>query len=70
MQRRGIGGGGQLFAKALVGEHLRQFGKQLQMLFVGGFRHQQDENQADRLAVGCVELNRRLEPDKSADAAS
>src|SRR5664279_1885229 len=67
MQRRGVRSGGELFTKNPVGEHLRQLGEQLQMVLVGGFRHQQHKYQADRLAVGCVKLHRRLEANERAD---
>src|SRR5476651_666784 len=43
---------GQLLAQFLVGKHLRQFGQNLQVLLGGLLRHQQDEQQVDRLAVG------------------
>src|SRR5207248_5708002 len=43
MQCRGGGRGGELLAKRLVAEHLREFRQQLKVFLGGVFRHQQHE---------------------------
>ena len=61
------GRGGQSLAEGLVAEHLRQLGEYLQMQIGGALRHQQDEDEADRLAVGRVEGNRFAHAHEGAD---
>src|SRR5262245_20529083 len=55
VQGRRVGRPGHGFAQRLVAEHLRELGKDLQVLLGGLFRHQQQEHEADRAAVGRVE---------------
>ena len=47
----------QRFAEFAVAEHLREFGQQLQVGFIGLLGHQQHEQHAHRPTVGRVELN-------------
>ena len=62
-----IGRGGNLLAKSLFTEHLSELGQELQMLLGRLFRHQEDENLLDGLAVGGVERNRLLRPNKGSE---
>src|SRR5512141_740325 len=58
VQRARVLGLDELLAQIRVGEHLREFGQNLQMLFRRLLRHQQHEQQLHRLAVGGVERHR------------
>src|SRR5437762_1464272 len=53
-------------AQRLVAEHLRELGKDLQVLLGRLFGNQQHEYQADRIAVGGVERHRLREPQERA----
>ena len=66
MGSQGIRGVQELLAEGAVAEHLGQLGQQLQVVFVGLFRHQQHEQQGDRASVGRVEGNRLGQADEGA----
>ena len=53
----GIGSNRQPVAEGAIREHLRQFGEQLQVVFGGSFRHQQDEYVDHRKLVRGIELH-------------
>src|SRR6266540_3150555 len=63
----GAGGAAHRLAQRLVAEHLRQLGEELQVLLGRLLRHQQDENQADGVAVGRVEGYRLRQPHECAE---
>ena len=67
MNGTGIGVAAQTVAEAAVGEHLGEFGKELEMAFGGRFGHQEDEQQADRLTVRGLEGHRRGQAEKRAE---
>src|SRR5260221_3104849 len=60
MQCGGGRRGGELLAKRLVTEHLRELRQQLKVFLGGVFRHQQHEYLRHRPAVGSVERDRLL----------
>ena len=66
MYRARVGGLRQRAAQRLVAEHLRQLGKNLQMLLGRLGRDEQYENEIDGLSVRCVEGDGRLQPDERA----
>src|ERR1035437_6173961 len=51
---------GQMLAQIPIGEHLCQFGQDLQVLLGSLLRNQQDEQQVDRFAVRRVKRHRRV----------
>ena len=57
----------ELLAERAVTEHLGKLGKQLQMVLVGLFGHQQYEQQGNRAPVGRIEGNWLGEPDEGAE---
>src|SRR4029079_3551980 len=58
VERFGVRRARQQLAQRLVGEHLGQLGEDLQVLLGGLFRHEQHEDEVDRVAVGGVERPR------------
>src|SRR6185503_14727376 len=67
MELGGVGRGEHRFAQRPVAEHLRQLREDLQVLFGGLLRHQQDEGEAHRLAVGRLERHRLRETHEGAE---
>src|SRR5260221_134928 len=67
MERARIGVGGELLAQLAVAQHLCELGQDAQVLLGRLLRHQQQEHEADGLAVGCVERNRLCEAHEGAD---
>src|SRR5678816_2125208 len=63
----GVGGGEHRLAEAAIAEHLRQLGEDLQVLLGRLLRHQQDEGEAYRLAVGRLEGHRLREANQGAE---
>src|SRR2546430_6565965 len=57
MQSARIGGGREFLGHAPVAQHLCELGQDAQGLLGRLLRHQQQEHQIDRLAVGCVGRN-------------
>src|SRR5437763_7885356 len=64
VQGGGVGGLAHRLAQPLVAEHLRQLGEDLQVLFRRLLGHQQNEDQADRVAVRRVEGDRLRQAEK------
>src|SRR6267378_679058 len=67
MQRARIGVGREFLAQLAVAQHLCELGQDAQVLLGRLFRHQQQEDQADGLAVGRVERNRLRQAHESPD---
>src|SRR5258706_11544247 len=67
MKRARIGVGREFLAQLAVAQHLSEFGQDAQVLLGRLFRHQQQEHEADGLAVGGVERNRLCEEHEGAD---
>src|SRR5258705_8999538 len=58
MERARIGAGREFLAQLAVAQHLCELGQDAQVLLGRLLRHQQQEHEADGLAVGGVERNR------------
>src|SRR5258708_33784417 len=67
MKRARIGVGREFLAQLAVAQHLCELGQDAQVLLGRLFRHQQQEHEADGLAVGRVERNRLCEAHEGAD---
>src|ERR1044071_5037245 len=67
MELGGVGRGEHRFAQGPVAEHLRQLREDLQVLLGGLLRHEQDEGEAHRLAVGGLERHRLREAHEGAE---
>src|SRR5438552_13478071 len=67
MQGARIGGGREFVAQLAVAQHLCELGQDAQVLLGRLLRHQQQEDQTDRLAVGRVERNRLRQAHESPD---
>src|SRR5713101_2145796 len=67
MKRPRVGIGGESLAQLAVAQHLCELGQDAQVLLGRLFRHQQQEHEADGLAVGRVERNRLCEAHEGAD---
>src|SRR5258707_2329319 len=67
MQRARIGVGREFLAQLAVAQHLCELGQDAQVLLGRLFRHQQQEDQTDGLAVGRVERNRLRQAHKGPD---
>src|ERR671936_2087484 len=68
IERRRVGGGAHGLAQRAIAEHLRELGKDLQVLLRRLFRHEEHEDEGDRRAVGRVEGHGLGEPDESAES--
>src|SRR6267154_1257564 len=67
MERARIGVGGEFLAQLAVAQHLCELGQDAQVLLGRLLGHQQQEHEADGLAVGCVERNWLCEAHEGAD---
>jgi hypothetical protein len=63
----GIGRPAQGFAQGLVAEHLRELGKDLQVLLGGFLGHEKHKDQRHRTAVGCIEGHGLGDPNEGAE---
>src|SRR5581483_4299711 len=67
VERRRVGGGAHGVAQRAIAEHLRELGKDLQVLLGRLFGHEEHEDEGDRRAVGRVERNRLCQADEGAE---
>src|SRR5581483_169137 len=67
VERRRVGGGAHGVAQRAIAEHLRELGKDLQVLLGRLFGHEEHEDEGDRRAVGRVERNRLCQTDEGAE---
>src|SRR3974390_272080 len=67
VNRARVGVAGECRAQVAVAQHLRELGEHLQVLLGRVLRHEEQENQADGLAVRRVERHRLGEAHKGAD---